>query len=151
LTNRIIALSRERYTQEKAVVEAMVRKNAGLEMDNLPQAQQQPPQVKPKVQAQLNQLDKISQSPAATHGHIGKFATGGAGSSDRQPPSPSQNHDQPHQTQQPQSHQASDPSETRPKRRRGKRGGKKNRAGSSQDHIIQPTNQNADEQVIHLR
>jgi hypothetical protein len=142
LTNRIIALSRERYTQERAVVEALVRKNAGLEMDNHPQPAQQPAQVKPKAQAQLNQLEEISQSPAATHGHIGKFAAGAY-----LPPS------QPTPSHEPQVQVGAEHETTRPKRRRGKRGGKKNKSSASQGVIVQPSTQSADEheQVIHLR
>jgi hypothetical protein len=138
LTSRIIAMSRERYTQERAVVEALVRKNAGLAMDNQPEPahQPQPAQVKPKVQAQLNQLDEISRSPAASHGQLGKFAAGAVKpASEVITEGPSE--------------------ETRPKRRRGKRGGRKNRGNGqdSQPQVVKPTNQPAGEheQVIHLR
>jgi hypothetical protein len=135
LTSRIVALSRERYTQEKAVVEELVRKNSGLAMDNLPESAQRPqlPTAKPKVQAQLNQLDKIAQGPSLAPARIGKFAATAA---------------QPSQTG------LGPPNdETKPKRRRGKRGGRKNRSAQpAQPQVVRPnTPSDEHEQVIHLR
>jgi hypothetical protein len=136
LTSRIIALSRERYTQEKAVVEELVRKNAGLAMDSpsQPPQQAQPAQYKPKVQAQLNELEKIAKSPS--HGHLGKFIAGAASAPTEQPPTT---------TKQPDAQP-----DVKPKRRRGKRGGRKNK-GQINPSVIEPSGQNSNEQVIHLR
>jgi len=135
LTSRIIAMSRERYTQERAVVEALVRKNAGLAMDNQPESapQTQPAQVKPKVQAQLNELDKIATGPEVAPHSLGKFAAGAV---------------------QPTTETLEVPIDVKPKRRRGKRGGRKNRGGqANQPQVVQPTNPSSSEheQVIHLR
>lgn len=126
LTSRIIAMSRERYTQEKSTVEELVRKNAGLAIDAQPPATQAA-QYKPKVQAQINHLDKISKGPS--HGQLGKFIAGAA-SSPAEPP-------------------AAEP-EARPKRRRGKRGGRKNK-GQANPVVIEPSSQASNEQVIRLR
>src|SRR5437763_16150646 len=64
-TDRIIALSRERYAQEREIVEEVVRKAAGLGIDNSPPVSGPPP--KPKVQAQINQLDNIAKQESANH------------------------------------------------------------------------------------
>ncbi|HVS78991.1 MAG TPA: DUF87 domain-containing protein [Candidatus Saccharimonadales bacterium] len=138
LTSRIVALSRERYATERATVEDIVRQNAGLAIDNQPTTQQTP--SKPKVQAQLNSLDKIEvgQTKNEQVGRVGanilQALTG----------------------------RQAEASESLPtkKRRRGKRGGKKNRAkteqaGSQKPNVISPTKQpeaNSEyEQVINLR
>jgi len=76
---QIVELSRERYAQELAVVEQMVRRAAGLEID---QPSHQPHQneapLRGKAQAQLNNADK--HQPAKANAHtppkdIGKVAT----------------------------------------------------------------------------
>jgi len=144
LTDRIIALSRERYTLEKSVVEDLVRKNAGLAMDAQPSAPAPPPNpVKPKVQAQLNQLDKISAgpSPSAAPRSLGKFVAGAIKPSAGSQPS--------------QTPQTPNTNEGRSKRRRGKRGGQKNKGGgqANQPTVVKPTIQpdGGHEEVIHLR
>lgn len=141
LTSRIIALSREKYTLEKAVVEQMVRKNAGLGIDAVttdtgPSSQPSSP-PKPRVQAQLNQLDQITTQTAKNQ----PLRLGGI-------------------LQQSMSNDiaSSAPAAeltTRPKRRRGKRGGKKNRpAGqeAGQTTLIAPSQPSGGhEEIIHLR
>ncbi|MBX4201366.1 type IV secretory system conjugative DNA transfer family protein [Candidatus Saccharibacteria bacterium] len=144
LTNRIIALSRERYTQERRVVEELVRKNSGLAMDSRSQPAQSTPYVaqpKPQVQAQINQLDKIATQTPTPSAQIGKFIAGTI----NQPAPPMPNG--PHKTSEP---------DNKPKRRRGKRGGRKNRNGApqaNQTHNPAPSNSSSSdhEQVIHLR
>jgi len=137
LTDRIIAMSRERYTQERAVVEKLVRQNAGLAMDAQP-AEQLPQAPKPHVQAQINRIHEIEarQTNNEQAGRVGSNILQAFGS-----PQPVINNDD---------------APTR-KRRRGKRGGKKNRAQqeSAQPAVIQPTNQQSPdtklEQTIRLR
>jgi hypothetical protein len=140
LTSRIVALSRERYTQDKAVVEQIVRKNSGLAMDNVPQTNNQQSQpLKPQAQAQLNKIDKIETQAARNlpPGHDINKAVGSnilqSLTSRNRPPQD----------------QADGPK----KRRRGKRGGKKNRQSSlnSQPAVIAPADNLRGDQVIKLR
>jgi hypothetical protein len=134
LTERIIALSRQRYAQDKSVVEELVRKNAGLAIDQLsetkPEIQSQP--AKPHVQAQIQHLDKLAAEEAVNKSiKLGSLLQ-----------------------QIPNSEPADQPTSPK-KRRRGKRGGKKNKAGqANQTVVVQPNElagDNAHEQVIHLR
>jgi len=133
LTNRIVALSRERYTQERSVVEDLVRKNSGLAMDQQAEYKPEPQPLKPKVQAQMNRLDEIAAQEAA----VKPLKLGGL------------------LQQIPYNVQAQDTGGTK-KRRRGKRGGKKNRQAGplNQPAAIQPGRQSNDsghEEIIHLR
>jgi hypothetical protein len=75
-TAEIIELSRQRYAQERSVVEGIVRRAAGLAMDRqqppAPATPQQPP-ARSKAQAQLQRVEKagpIKQPPK----DIGKVA-----------------------------------------------------------------------------
>jgi hypothetical protein len=140
LTSRIVALSRERYTQDKAVVEQIVRKNSGLAMDNVPQTNNQQSQpLKPQAQAQLNKIDKI-ETQAARNSPPGHDINKAVGSNILQSLT-SRNR--------PPQDQADGPK----KRRRGKRGGKKNRQNSlnSQPAVIAPGDNLRGDQVIKLR
>jgi hypothetical protein len=131
-TSRIIALSRERYAQEREVVERLVRQNAGLAIDAAPQPAALPA-AKPKVQAQLNHIEMIDEQ-AADNEHIRKAV----GSNILQAIAGQSNH--------------SESSEAPKKRRRGKRGGRKHKksGAAGEPVVISPSNQ-GDEQVIHLR
>lgn len=132
LTSRIISLSRERYAQERGVVEEIVHRNAGLdEAPGQPSAAQP---AKPKVQAQLNHLEKINDEVANSE-HIKKavgsnilHAVAGQNTS-------------------------ADTTDPPKKRRRGKRGGKKNRKnGQSITQAADPSsNPQPGEEVIRLR
>jgi hypothetical protein len=138
ITARIIALSRERYAQDRETVEQLVRKNAGLGIDQVPQAPPAQP-LKPQAQAKVNKLDEIAAQDARNQpiklGNLIKKAMDESKSASEQPPMAT---------------------ETTPakKRRRGKRGGKKNRppmqAGQS-DPAAQPASSAEHEEVIHLR
>jgi hypothetical protein len=134
LTSRIVALSREKYTQERAVVEQRVRQNAGLAIDAKPEQPQLPP-ARPRAQAQLNHVDNIAAEQKQSNEQLKKTVGANilqvlAGNQ----PSP----------------EAAEPHK---KRRRGKRGGKKNRrpAGPAESTIIKPSAQASDEQIVHLR
>lgn len=72
-TARIIALTRERYTKPRTVVDAEIRERTGLNAATSPEVPGSVP--KPKVQAQLNRL---SDTPPSQR--IGKLATGSSGS-----------------------------------------------------------------------
>jgi hypothetical protein len=130
LTPRIIALSRERYSKERAEVEQLVRKNAGLAIDE-PSHQPAPQPAKPHVQAQVAKLDDIAaqeakNQPLKLGGLLGPIVGSAPEAPEAQPAK---------------------------KRRRGKRGGKKNKTGGA-NPIIQPSGQasgNDHEEVIHLR
>jgi hypothetical protein len=130
LTPRIIALSRERYSKERAEVEQLVRKNAGLAIDE-PSHQPAPQPAKPHVQAQVAKLDDIAaqeakNQPLKLGGLLGPIVGSAPEAAESQPAK---------------------------KRRRGKRGGKKNKTGGA-NPIIQPSGQasgNDHEEVIHLR
>jgi hypothetical protein len=138
ITARIIALSRERYAQDRETVEQLVRKNAGLGIDQVPQAPPAQP-LKPQAQAKVNKLDEIAAQDARNQpiklGNLIKKAMDESKSAPEPPPMAT---------------------ETTPakKRRRGKRGGKKNRplmqAGQSAP-ATQPASSAEHEEVIHLR
>jgi hypothetical protein len=84
----IIDLSRQRYAQERPVVEGIVRRAAGLAMDRQPAAasgQSQPMPARPKAQAQLQRAQK-AQPTHQPPKDIGKVAAAAAESSE-QPPS----------------------------------------------------------------
>jgi hypothetical protein len=140
LTDQIVNLSRERYTQERAVVEQSVRKNAGLAID-APTAQPQLPPAKPHTQAQINHLDSIEAQTAKNHQlRVGAILKSIA--ADKSAPRTD-------------SHPTSvDSTADKPKRRRGKRGGKKNKRATDQTSspaVTTPTHQPTDGQTIHLR
>jgi hypothetical protein len=134
LSSRIIALSREKYTQEHAVVEKLVRQNAGLAIDAAP-AQPQLPSAKPKVQAQLNHVQAI-ENQQVDNKDLGK-AVGANILQSLKPPAPL----------------ADNPPDEPKKRRRGKRGGRKHKKGgaNAQPVVIAPSGQASDEQTIQLR
>ncbi len=134
LTSRIVALTRERYTQEKAVVERLVRQNAGLAIDAAPQPPQLPP-AKPKVAAQLNNLERIETEQKANREHVRKSV----GANIMQALT---------------GHQPPAAADSPKKRRRGKRGGRKHRSSQSGQPAagrLDSNQQAADERVIHLR
>ncbi|MBX4188934.1 type IV secretion system DNA-binding domain-containing protein [Candidatus Saccharibacteria bacterium] len=135
LTSRIVSLSRELYTQDRSTVEQLVRRNAGLMMDAQPTEQPKPQQVKPKVQAQLNHIDKIETQSTqnqtinkAVGSNILQSLTGNTKSAPTVP-------------------------EPAKKRRRGKRGGRKNRKGTTetQPTVVSPTGSARDGEVFNLR
>lgn len=134
LTSRIISLSRDKYAQDREVVEQLVRQNAGLAIDAAPEL----PKLespKPKVQAQVNQIARIETEQKANNGDINKAV----GSNILQSLS----------NQKP----AQSPVEPK-KRRRGKRGGRKHKKGGQgnlEPTLIRPTSQASEEQVIRLR
>jgi hypothetical protein len=132
LTSRIISLSRERYATDRVAVEELVRKNAGLAIDNQPQ----PQPAKPHAQGQLRRVETIANDQ--THNEqLGRMAASllsNAGQTDE-----------------------SMSSEDKPakRRRRGKRGGRKNKAKQAEAIIISPAkaaeNDGSHEEVIRLR
>ena len=132
LTSRIVALSRERYTTDRSVVEELVRRNAGLAMDSQPE----PQPAKPHAQDQLRRAEAIRSNQTNSE-RLSKVASRILTSS-----SPA---DTPI------------PSDEKPakKRRRGKRGGRKNKAKQANPQAIQPAQQadsgKSHEEVIHLR
>jgi hypothetical protein len=136
LSSRIIALSRERYAKDRAVVERLVRQNAGLAIDAAPELPKLPP-AKPRVQARLNNIQSID-SQTAINADLKKVVGANVLQSVSQPPT--QAHDQSVETK---------------KRRRGKRGGRKHKKGgagsSTNSEVIKPTATADEEQVIHLR
>jgi hypothetical protein len=134
LSSRIIALSREKYTQEHAVVEKLVRQNAGLAIDAAP-AQPQLPSAKPKVQAQLNHVQAI-ENQQADNKDLGKAVGANILQAFRPPAPPADN-----------------PPDEPKKRRRGKRGGRKHKKGgaNTQPVVIAPSGPAGDEQTIQLR
>ncbi len=133
LTSRIISLSRERFASERAMVEKMVRDNSGLAIDAPAPTPQLPP-ARPKTQAQLNQLDKISDRSAQNEHLTKAFGSNALSSLTSQ-------------------HTLAKDNEAPKKRRRGKRGGKKHRkaVNSNEPTVIQPAQRANDEQVINLR
>jgi len=139
-TKHIIELSRQRYTQDRASVDDLIRKNTGLEQRLSAPAQQQPPQVdRVKAQVQLNELSKQEAEHAANSQSQPAAASDVSQDSDNEPH----------------------------KRKRTRRGGRKNRerqenaqAGAKEPQQ-QPKPQtpagqskepgSSDEYVIHLR
>jgi hypothetical protein len=89
ITARIIALSRERYAQDRETVEQLVRKNAGLGIDQVPQAPPAQP-LKPQAQAKVNKLDEIAAQDARNQpiklGNLIKKAMDESKSASEQPP-----------------------------------------------------------------
>jgi hypothetical protein len=137
LTSRIVALSRERYAQDRAVVEQLVRQNAGLAID-APAEQPKLPPAKPKVQAQLQTIKSID-SQSAQNDHLRKAVGANILQSLGSGPTDDNQAD-----------------ETK-KRRRGKRGGRKHKkssgdsASTSQPSVIEPSAAADNEQTIRLR
>jgi hypothetical protein len=131
LTAQIVASSRERYAQEKSVVEELVRKNAGLAIDEPAETKLEPQPTKPRVQAQVQHLDKLAAEEVSNKslklgGLLQQIPTPGIATELAAPK----------------------------KRRRGKRGGRKNKSGANQPTVVQPNQPAGDsqhEQVIHLR
>jgi hypothetical protein len=83
-TADIVELSRQRYTQDRLVVDAVIREATGIGAQ--PALPEPSHQLKPKTQAKVNQLDKIEQQqtnneqsiaskPTEHAGHIGKLAS----------------------------------------------------------------------------
>ena len=135
LTSRIVALSRERYATDRSIVEKLVRQNAGLAMDNQPE----PQPAKPHAQDQLRRVRAITETQTNNE-QLSKAASSIL--SNYKPT------DKPI---------LQEPQPTK-KRRRGKRGGRKNKARQSQAPetiVVQPTRpsetDNSHEEVIHLR
>jgi hypothetical protein len=137
LTSRIVSQSRQLYAQERETVEQLVRQNAGLAMDAIeaPSHHQLPP-AKPKVQHQMHQLDEIEEQ-AKQNTNINQ--TVGANILQALSSNPSRA-DIP----------ATGPVEPHNKRRRGKRGGRKNKKPNQNQAETQSSGQ-VDEQVIRLR
>lgn len=128
-SSKMIELSRERYAQERHVVEARIMKTSGL--DSLPAADIPTPQQRPKVQDRLNRLEQ--QAPSEK---LGRLATTTI-NPDNQP-----------QTQFPQ------PGDMEPKakRRRGRRGGRKNKRPDESTNPQESSSSNQqDEHIVRLR
>jgi hypothetical protein len=130
LTSRIISLSRERYTQDREIVEKLVRQNAGLAIDATPPQAQLPP-TKPKVQAQLNHVAAID-TQQALNDDLRKAV--GANILQSLKPIP-----------------ANQATEEPKKRRRGKRGGRKHKKGSSIEPAVISPDSKSEEEVLNLR
>jgi hypothetical protein len=141
-TQEIIEITRSRYTQERAIVEERVRIAAGLAaVDAKPQLPE--PKQRVKVQAQINQIDKIEAEQRQHHGQLGKMATGGLRSiPSGGAPAQEQTHQIPHD----------DTSEAPKKRRRRRR----SRSKKSGDDTATPsqtgqTSVASEDTVIRLR
>lgn len=87
LSNRIIDLSRQRYTRDRATVDAEIRQRNGL--DSPGATQPVPVTQRPKVQAQLNRL-----ADKAPGERIGRLATGLTAHQQETQPQPIQQVDQ---------------------------------------------------------
>jgi hypothetical protein len=83
MTAQIIELTRQRYTIERAIVEARIMEATGMSQPALPEPKPTPP-AKAKTENQLNKLDKLkaeeeTNAKARTEpkqpAHIGKLAT----------------------------------------------------------------------------
>lgn len=72
-SRQIVELSRQRYAQERPVVDAMVRRTAGLAMDRQPQPPPKPQPLRPHAQDQLNRIEQVR--PEAPKDQIGKLVT----------------------------------------------------------------------------
>jgi hypothetical protein len=135
LSSRIIALSRERYAQDRDVVEQLVRRNAGLAIDAAAEAPKLPP-PKPKVQHQIDSL-KVMDDQAAKNEVLKKAV--GANILQALEPAVSV---------------TEGPSEIK-KRRRGKRGGRKHKKTgapiSTSPVVVNQSAKSDEEQIIHLR
>ena len=136
LSDRIVALSRERYAQERDVVEQLVRKNAGLAIDSPKEPPKLPP-AQPKAQARLNKVEEL-QAQQRQNQPLNKLVGSNIlqAMKDDLTAKASASQDEP-----------------KKKRRRGKRGGRKNRKSSAAHEatVIQPTKHSSDEKIIHLR
>ncbi|HET9722022.1 MAG TPA: DUF87 domain-containing protein [Candidatus Saccharimonadales bacterium] len=130
LSDRIVALSRERYTRNRSEVEQLVRQNAGLAMDASKDTQASSQPAKPRVQAQLNNLDTLQAQTTKNHQlRVGAILKSMAGIDAADGTEPS-----------------------KAKRRRGKRGGKKHKkAQSAETQSTGSVESPSEEQVIHLR
>lgn len=129
LTSRIIGLSRERYATDRAAVEELVRRNAGLAIDSQPE----PEPAKPHAQGQLRRVESIAQAQTNSE-QLGRMAATVLKPA-RQAAKP----------------EPADTNKPAKKRRRGKRGGRKNKAEPT---IVQPSQTEqagSQEEVIHLR
>lgn len=136
LSDRIVALSRERYAQERDVVEQLVRKNAGLAIDSPKEPPKLPP-AQPKAQARLKKVEEL-QAQQRQNQPLNKLVGSNIlqAMKDDLTAKASASQDEP-----------------KKKRRRGKRGGRKNRKSSAAHEatVIQPTKHSSDEKIIHLR
>lgn len=130
-TSHIVALSRERYTQTREVVEKIVRQNAGLAIDAAPQTAALPP-AKPKVQAQLNHLSVIDAQ--TTQNENLKKAVGANILQALRPTS-----------------ELNDEQGQPKKRRRGKRGGRKHKKNPAAQQLSATHTKVNDEETINLR
>ncbi|HXY18341.1 MAG TPA: DUF87 domain-containing protein [Candidatus Nitrosopolaris sp.] len=138
-TRRIVELSRERYTQDRATVDAFIRKNSGLEPPATP-SQPAPQPERVKAQVQLNELAKQESQHQSNSGtkppaDTGSFVSGFGGSGEE------------------------------PRRKRTRRGGRKHKerqqqaqqaaseAAKKPDTPVKPGQKpvSSDEYVIHLR
>jgi hypothetical protein len=167
-TNQIIELSRQRYAQEKTVVERVVEERMGRTSaapasptgnQNTQGASSPAPQVaRPKAQAQLNHVQQYqSQAENANKAAstLIKAVTSGASGSNESASLQVQEST----TQQQQPHQQDD--EQAPKRKRTRRGGRKNKKKTmdqpnnnqpqAQAPATQPQKPFDSEQVINLR
>jgi hypothetical protein len=133
LTNRIISMSRELYTRDRASVEKQVRENAGLAID-APQPQPQLPAAKPKVQAQLNNIERIETEQKTNTVDINK-SVGANILQALTGPQPDADTESPEKK----------------KRRRGKRGGRKHKKGNSNGPTVVTPSDQAGEEVLRLR
>jgi hypothetical protein len=136
LTSRIIALSRERYAQDREVVERLVRQNAGLAIDAAAEPPKLPP-AKPKTHARLNNLNTLN-SQADKNEAIKKAVGANVLQSLDAESTPA----------------LEQPAETK-KRRRGKRGGRKHKKSgdgiSQKPIVIKPAHSSEEERIIRLR
>ena len=132
-TAEIVELSRQRYAQERSVVEELVRRAAGLAIDRPGQQQQaqQKPQLRPQAQAQLNRNEAHKPAPKlhkpANTAGIGKLAASGLGRPDM-------------------AHASAGP-----KRRRRSRGKKNAPQATGQARPKAPITADSQEMVIRLR
>jgi len=115
----IIALSRQRYAQEKSVVDTRIRQAAGLEAPASSLTPINAAPIRPKAQVQLNTADKHQPSSS----HVGKVATTVV----NPPPPPDNRQNQ------------SEPAPSSPKRRRSRSRSKNKPSGSAQ--IVKPSTQ----------
>lgn len=135
LSDRIISLSRERYAQERAVVERLVRQNAGLAIDAAPEPPKLRP-AKPRIQAQLNKVE-VLQSQSRQNKPLNKIVGANILQAMKEDLS-----DKANDNEEP----------ARKKRRRGRRGGRKNKRPTvAAPNIIQPSQKTDNERIIHLR
>jgi hypothetical protein len=156
-TAQIIELTRQRYTSPRLEVVARIREATGIGAEAPQQGQPAPkpqPFVKPKVQAQLNQLDEIkkeedSNAAVSTSAkkpvHLGKFATNFLNNIPNEPPTERNSTD------------SDEPAKKKRRRRRRKGKGTANNSAPNAPVVVQPNSapapapNKAEETVIRLR